>query len=85
MPPTPASRSTAAPSAGFAVMPDMPSEPPHCSPTTISLTGTGSRSSRPTSPAISASTPSAFSTDLREPPASWMLKWRLADTTPRWP
>ena len=44
MPPTPARMSTAAPSAGLAVMPDMPSEPPHCRPTTISLTGIGSRS-----------------------------------------
>ena len=35
--------------------------------------------------AISASTPIAFSTDLREPPASWMLKWRLPAATPFWP
>ena len=49
MPPMPTSRSEAAPRAGLAVMPEKPSEPPHCSARRSSEAGTGSRVARFTS------------------------------------
>ncbi len=69
--------SVAAPSAGLAVMPDSPSEPPHCRPTTSSLSGIGTRSTALTAGSSSAIAAIAAAIVLRVPPVSWMVRpWK---------
>ena len=67
---------TAAPRAGFAVMPEYPSEPPHCSASISSEAGTVSRFALATAGSISRSAATPASMVRRVPPVSWMVKLR---------
>ena len=75
--------SIAAPNAGFAVIDEKPSEPPHCRPTMMWLAGTRVRVTRLASGSISftASTPAA--TVLVVPPSSCMTNERRRELSSR--
>ena len=85
MPPMPTSRSEAAPRAGLAVMPEKPSEPPHCSARRSSEAGTGSRVARFTSGKSAWIWSTIIATVLVVPPVSWMVRpWkRSARSVPK--
>ena len=73
MPPWLTSRSEATPSAGLAVIPEYPSDPPHCMPITSSDTGIGSRRAASALAAISSSISTPLATVARVPPVCWMV------------
>ena len=77
MPPRPTRRSEATPSAGLAVMPEKPSEPPHSSATLSSEAGIGSREMALTSGRSAWICSTIVAMVLVVPPVSWMVRpWK---------